>query len=140
RIRPIRGRSGRSRSTTSSDGPGCATGHWTRSASFLPRPTRTSPRPPPEPGDDAVNPILALVAVAVIGGAVVVVAARDARTVSVALALTLVASPLLADPLASPLGLAARLVGAILATYLLWMVVRQNRTLGTLPSPTSGSR
>ena len=87
-----------------------------------------------------MNPILALVAVAVIGGAVVVVAARDARTVSVALALTLVASPLLADPLATPLGLAARLVGAILATYLLWMVVRQNRTVGMLPSPTSGSR
>ena len=87
-----------------------------------------------------MNPILALVAVAVIGGAVVVVAARDARTVSVALALTLVASPLLADPLATPLGLAARLVGAILATYLLWMVVRQNRTVGVLPSPTSGSR
>jgi len=87
-----------------------------------------------------MNPILAFVALAVVSGAVVVVAARDARTVSVAMAVTLVASPLLADPLATPLGLAARLVGAILATYLLWVVVRKRGGVGMLPSPTSGSR
>lgn len=87
-----------------------------------------------------MNPILAFVALAVVSGAVVVVAARDARTVSVAMAVTLVASPLLADPLATPLGLAARLVGAILATYLLWVVVRKGGGVGMLPSPTSGSR
>lgn len=87
-----------------------------------------------------MNPILAVVALAVIGGAVVVVAARDTRTVLLALAVTLVATPLLADPLAMPLGLAARLLGAILATYLLWVVARDRGDASTLPSPTEGSR
>jgi len=87
-----------------------------------------------------VNPILAMVALAVVGGAVVVVAARDTRTVLLALAVTLVASPLLADPLATPLGLAARFVGAILAVYLLWVVARERGVVGILPSPTGGSR
>lgn len=87
-----------------------------------------------------MNPILGLVVLAVVGGAVVVVAARDTRTVLLALAVTLVASPLLADPLAGPLGLAARLVGAILATYLLWVVARARGNAGVLASPTGGSR
>ena len=86
-----------------------------------------------------MNPILAIVALAVVGGAVIVVAARDTRTVLLALAVTLVASPLLADPLAAPLGLAARFVGAVLAVYLLWVVARE-RGVGVLPSPTGGSR
>jgi hypothetical protein len=86
-----------------------------------------------------VNPILAIVALAVVGGAVIVVAARDTRTVLLALAVALVASPLIADPVAAPLGLAARFVGAILAVYLLWVVARE-RGVGVLPSPTSGSR
>ncbi len=87
-----------------------------------------------------MNPILAIVALAVVGGAVVVVAARDTRTVLLALVVALVASPLLADPLSAPLGLAARLVGAILATYLLWVVARDRGETGLLPSPTEGSR
>ena len=87
-----------------------------------------------------MNQLLAIVALAVVGGAVVVVASRDARTVLLALAVTLVATPLVADPLATPLGLAARLVGAILATYLLWVVARDRGDAGTLPSPTGGSR
>lgn len=87
-----------------------------------------------------MNPILAIVALAVVGGAVVVVAARDTRTVLLALVVTLVASPLLADPLSAPLGLAARLVGAILATYLLWVVARDRGEASRLPSPTEGSR
>lgn len=80
-----------------------------------------------------------MVALAVVGGAVVVVAARDTRTVLLALAVALVASPLLADPVSPPLGLAARFVGAILAVYLLWVVARE-RGVGVLPSPTGGSR
>lgn len=87
-----------------------------------------------------MNPILAIVALAVVGGAVLVVAARDTRTVLLALVVTLVASPLLADPLSAPLGLAARLVGAILATYLLWVVARDRGESSLLPSPTEGSR
>jgi hypothetical protein len=87
-----------------------------------------------------VNLILAIVAIVVVGGAVVVVASRDTRTVLLALAVTLVATPLLADPLATPLGLAARLAGAILATYLLWIVARDRVDAGTIASPTGGSR
>jgi hypothetical protein len=87
-----------------------------------------------------VNQLLTILALAVVGGAVVGVASRDTRTVLLALAVTLVATPLIADPLASPLGLAARLVGAILAIYLLWVVAR-DRGVGTLvASPTGGSR
>jgi hypothetical protein len=87
-----------------------------------------------------VTPIVAIVALAVVGGAVVVVSSRDPRTVLLALAVTLVATPLVADPLASPLGLAARLVGAILATYLLWVVARHRGDGGAPASPTGGSR
>ena len=87
-----------------------------------------------------MNPILAIVALAVVGGAVVAVAARATRTVLLARVVTLVASPLLADPLSAPLGLAARLVGAILATYLLWVVARDRGETSLLPSPTEGSR
>ena len=87
-----------------------------------------------------MNPILAVVALAVIGSAVVVVAARDTRTVLLALTVTLVASPLLTDPLASPAGLAARFVGAVLAAFLLWVVAREHLHSRTLASPTGGSR
>ncbi len=87
-----------------------------------------------------MNQLLAIVALAVVGGAVVVVASRDTRTVLLALAVTLVATPLVADPLASPLGLAARLVGAILATYLLWVVARDRGIGESIASPTGGSR
>ncbi|MEO6207574.1 MAG: hypothetical protein ABIP77_06435 [Candidatus Limnocylindrales bacterium] len=72
-----------------------------------------------------MNPILAGVAIAVVAGAVIAVSSRDARMVVLALAGTLVLSPLLADPFAAPAGLAARLVGSILGTYLLWMAVRE---------------
>lgn len=87
-----------------------------------------------------MSELLTIVAFAVVGGAVVVVASRDPRTVLLGLAVTLVATPLVADPLATPLGLAARLVGAILAVYLLWVVARDRPEAGTLPSPTGGSR
>jgi hypothetical protein len=80
------------------------------------------------------------VALAVIAGAVVAVAARDTRTVLLALAIALVGTPLLADPLAAPLGLAARFVGAILAAYLLWIVARERPELGLIGAPTGGSR
>lgn len=72
-----------------------------------------------------MNPILAGVAIAVVAGAVIAVSSRDARIVVLALAGTLVLSPLLADPIAAPAGLAARLVGSILGAYLLWMAVRE---------------
>ncbi len=87
-----------------------------------------------------MNPILVGVAVAVIAGAIVTVSVRDARTTVLGLAVVLVATPLLADPMAAPLGLAARLVGSILGAYLLWIVVRDRPADGTPETPTDGSR
>ena len=74
-----------------------------------------------------MNPALAGVALAVIVGAVVAGSARNARTAIFGLVVTLVGAPLLADPPAAPLGLAARLVAAVLAGYLLWIAARGHR-------------
>jgi len=81
-----------------------------------------------------VNPALAGVALVVIVGAVVAGSAKNGRTAILGLVVTLVAAPLLADPPAAPLGLAARLVAAVLAGYLLWVATRgpAARTGGTL--------
>ncbi len=81
-----------------------------------------------------MNPALVGVALAVVIGAVLAGSARNARTAILGLVVMLLATPLMADPLASPLGLAARLVGAVLAGYLLWIAARgrQVRTGGSL--------
>ena len=71
-----------------------------------------------------MNPALAGVALAVVLGAVFAGSARSARAAILGLIVTMVGAPLLADPVAQPLGLAARLVGAILAGYLLWVAGR----------------
>lgn len=81
-----------------------------------------------------MNPALVGVALAVVIGAVLAGSARNARTAILGLVVMLLAAPLLADPLAAPLGLAARLIGAVLAGYLLWIAARgrQIRTDGSL--------
>jgi hypothetical protein len=71
-----------------------------------------------------VNPALAGVALAVVIGAVVACSARNARTAILGLVAVLLFSAFLTEPSASPLGLAARLVGATLAGYLLWIAAR----------------
>jgi hypothetical protein len=71
-----------------------------------------------------VNPALAGVALAVVVGAVVAGSARSARAAILGLVVAMAFGPLLADPIGQPLGLAARLVGAILAGYLLWVAAR----------------
>ncbi len=81
-----------------------------------------------------MNPALAGVALAITIGAIVAVSVRDSRTAVLGLAVVLVASPFLADPLADTLGLAATAVGAVLAVYLLWIALRSD------PAPTGGSR
>lgn len=63
-------------------------------------------------------------AIAVVAGGVLAVGARDLRRVLAGLAVTMAAAPLLADPMPAPLSLAARLAGAALAIYLLWIVFR----------------
>ena len=81
-----------------------------------------------------MNPALAGVALAVVAGAVLAGSARNARTAIFGLVVTMVGVPLLADPGPSPLALAARLVGAVLAGYLLWIATRGDRvrTRGSL--------
>ena len=81
-----------------------------------------------------MNPALAGVALAVAVGALVAGSARNARTAILGLVVTMVAAPVLADPLPGSLGLAARLVAAILAGYLLWVATRgpRLRTGGSL--------
>lgn len=71
-----------------------------------------------------MNPALAGVALAVVLGAVVAVSARSARAAVLGLIVALVGEPLVTEPIAEPLGLAARLVGAVLAGYLLWIATR----------------
>ena len=52
------------------------------------------------------------------------VSVRDARTAVLGLAVAIVGAPILADPMADTTALAARVVGAVLAVYLLWIAVR----------------
>lgn len=87
-----------------------------------------------------MNPIVAIAAIVVVGAAVVAVSARDARTVVLALAVALLVSPVIADPLTAPVGLAARLVGAILGAYLLWIAARDDASVRQAHAPTGGSR
>ena len=81
-----------------------------------------------------MNPALAGVALAVVLGAVVAGSARSARTAILGLVVTMVGAPLIAEPLPDVFALAARLVGALLAGYLLWIATRGHnvRTAGSL--------
>ena len=83
----------------------------------------------------AVNPALAGVALAVVVGALVAGSARNARTAILGLVVDArrrAAPRRSASP--APLGLAARLVAAVLAGYLLWVATRgpRPRTGGSL--------
>lgn len=71
-----------------------------------------------------MNPALAAVAIAILAGAVAAVFVRDARLAVLSLAVVMATTPFLADPIAAASGLAARVLAAVLATYLLWISVR----------------
>lgn len=71
-----------------------------------------------------MNPALAGVALAVVLGAVVAGSARTARTAVLGLVVVTVGASFVADPLPDTLGLAGRLVGALLGGYLLWVASR----------------
>jgi hypothetical protein len=81
-----------------------------------------------------VNPALAGVALAITVGAIIAVSSHDARTAVLALAVTMIGAPILADPVPDTTGLAARAVAAILGVYLLMIAVRGGE------APTGGSR
>lgn len=75
-----------------------------------------------------MNPALVGVAVAVVLGAVIAGSARNARTALFGLLLALLGAAFIADPLPDTLGLAGRLVGAVLGGYLLWIAGRGTDT------------
>ena len=67
-------------------------------------------------------------AAGVVAGAVVAVGARDRRVVAIGLLVAMVSAPLVASPLPESLSVAARIVGAVLAAYLLWASSRGLRS------------
>ena len=87
-----------------------------------------------------MNPILALIALAVVAGAVVAISSTDPRATILGLTVVLIGSPVVAEPVPAPLGLATRFVGAILAAYLLWIVTRDRPRAGITSAATEGSR
>ena len=87
-----------------------------------------------------MNPVLALTVLAVVAGAVVAISSRDPRATILGLAVVLIGSPIVAEPVPAPLGLAARFVGAILAVDLLWIVTRDRPRTSVTSAPTEGSR
>src|SRR5436305_13265323 len=103
----------------SSAARGCATGRSTSSGSFPLPPTRSWRPPPHEPG--TVNPALAGVALAVVVGGLIAGSARHARTAVLGLLIVLVATPFVAEPLPGMAPLAARILGAVLGAYVLWI-------------------
>lgn len=80
-----------------------------------------------------MNPALAGVALAVVLGAVIAGSARTAREAALGVIIALVGSAFVSDPLPDSLGLAARMVGAVLGGYCLWIAGRGHdaRTGGT---------
>ena len=88
-----------------------------------------------------MNPVLAVVALAVTLGAVAAVSAREARTALVGLALTLGIAPFLGDPLPHVSTLATRVVAAALTAYLLRAAVEASPPAAVRhPSQPGGSR
>ena len=87
-----------------------------------------------------MNPLLAVVALAVVAGAVVAVSLHGARPVILGLAALMVTTPFLAEPVADPIGIAARIVAAVLAAELLWIAVRDGHDRGPGEAITGGSR
>lgn len=90
-----------------------------------------------------MNPVLAGIALAIVAAAVVTVAAHDARSTVLGLAVVLIGTPVMAEPVPAAAGLAARTVAAILAAYLLWVVTRDRPGTGRPGVPgasTEGSR
>ncbi len=97
------------------------------------RPTPTSRRQPPDARAraDAVTPLLVALAVLVAAGGVVAVSAREPRFAVLGMIIALVGAAYVADPLPGLVALAARLAGAALAGYLVWVALRR------APAPTA---
>ncbi len=79
-----------------------------------------------------MTPVLVALAVLVTLGGIVAVSAREPRFAVLGVIIVLVGGAYVADPLPGLVGLAARLAGAVLAGYLLWVALRK------APAPTAG--
>jgi hypothetical protein len=71
-----------------------------------------------------VSPFQLGAALGIVAGAIVALSARDTRLMLAGLVVALGLSPLLADPLPSPIAVAARLVAALLSAQLLFIGLR----------------
>jgi hypothetical protein len=65
-----------------------------------------------------------IAALVVVGGSVVAISARNGHVVAVAVLAALAAAPFVASPQPDSTAAAARVLGAVLAAYLLWFVAR----------------
>lgn len=77
--------------------------------------------------------VLGAAGVAVVAGAIVCVAALDARHATLGLTLALLVAPLIADPLPPIVPLLFREVATLLGAYLLWILVRDTQPLTAGP-------
>jgi hypothetical protein len=80
----------------------------------------------------SVTPFLVALAALVAVGGIVAVSAREPRFAVLGVIIALVAAGYVADPLPGLVALAARLAGAVLAGYLVWVALRK------APAPTAG--
>jgi hypothetical protein len=81
-----------------------------------------------------VTPVLLAIAAIAVAGAVVAVSAREPRFAVLGVLVALLGAAFVADPLPGSIALGARLVGTVLAGYLVWVSLRG------VPVPTAGSR
>jgi hypothetical protein len=71
-----------------------------------------------------MSPLLVFLALIATGGAVVAVSAREPRLATLGMLIALLATAYVAEPLPGMVALAARLVGTVLAGYLVWVALR----------------
>jgi hypothetical protein len=83
-----------------------------------------------------VTPVFVVLAALVVAGAIAAVAANSPRVAILGLLVVLLYSAFVADPLPGPRGLAARLAGASLGVFLIWIALR--RAPQTMPASETG--
>lgn len=81
-----------------------------------------------------MTPVLLAIAAIAVAGAVVAVSAREPRFAVLGTLVALLGAAFVADPLPGSIALGARLIGTVLAGYLVWVSLRG------VPVPTAGSR
>ena len=83
-----------------------------------------------------MTPVLVVLAVIAVAGAVTAVAAATPRAAVLGLLLALLGAAYVGDPIPGPVGLLARVAGTTLGVYLVWIALR--RAPGRLPPASAG--